>query len=286
MKVNTEGEECAIVLGTPPERRPWTRVGELFVEVHEWTQVRPAPSSQAHLRTGRIPREIPTHDGGGARGCDARKLLESVDVALPVERRLEVVLALGCRVAQLGSRRPSTPFRTRRSAARPPETTRTKFSPSSGARTPGRTACVRHGETEAFVRAIACKGTVDPPRVAVLAPGERPTRATRVSRCIDLKGRGSIATSVGGDRNGAARRSPTYGPRTRTSGQRAATRRAETRSPVREPLRPRHVSMPAAVRPRRPDPVSTSTRRRARPRWPHPRVRARVRRGRPPRKRS
>lgn len=34
VKVNTEGEECAIVLGTPVEA--WTGVSELFVEVHRW----------------------------------------------------------------------------------------------------------------------------------------------------------------------------------------------------------------------------------------------------------
>jgi FkbM family methyltransferase len=34
VKVNTEGEECAMVLGTPA--RSWEAVGELFVEVHPW----------------------------------------------------------------------------------------------------------------------------------------------------------------------------------------------------------------------------------------------------------
>ena len=42
MKVNTEGEECGIVLGTPPEA--WTGVSELFVETHEW-----APCAAAEL---------------------------------------------------------------------------------------------------------------------------------------------------------------------------------------------------------------------------------------------
>lgn len=34
VKVNTEGEECGIVLGTPPPA--WEVVSELFVEVHPW----------------------------------------------------------------------------------------------------------------------------------------------------------------------------------------------------------------------------------------------------------
>lgn len=34
VKVNTEGEECAIVLGTPAEA--WARVDEVFVEHHPW----------------------------------------------------------------------------------------------------------------------------------------------------------------------------------------------------------------------------------------------------------
>lgn len=34
VKVNTEGEECAIVLGTPAEA--WEAVSELFIEVHPW----------------------------------------------------------------------------------------------------------------------------------------------------------------------------------------------------------------------------------------------------------
>jgi FkbM family methyltransferase len=36
VKVNVEGEECGIVLGTPPEA--WTRVNELFVEMHPWAK--------------------------------------------------------------------------------------------------------------------------------------------------------------------------------------------------------------------------------------------------------
>jgi len=42
VKVNTEGEECGIVLGTAPEA--WSSVSELFVEMHEW-----APCSAAEL---------------------------------------------------------------------------------------------------------------------------------------------------------------------------------------------------------------------------------------------
>ena len=34
VKVNTEGAECGIVLGTPAEA--WIGVSELFVEVHAW----------------------------------------------------------------------------------------------------------------------------------------------------------------------------------------------------------------------------------------------------------
>ena len=56
VKVNTEGEECGIVLGTPPEA--WSRVYELFVEMHEW-----APCTAAELAAHLEPvgfREIPT----------------------------------------------------------------------------------------------------------------------------------------------------------------------------------------------------------------------------------
>ena len=56
VKVNTEGEECGIVLGTPPEA--WTRVSELFVETHEW-----AGCSAAELAAHLTPvgfRETPT----------------------------------------------------------------------------------------------------------------------------------------------------------------------------------------------------------------------------------
>jgi FkbM family methyltransferase len=56
VKVNTEGEECAIVLGTPAEA--WTVVSEVFVEMHEW-----APCSAAELAAHLAPagfRELPT----------------------------------------------------------------------------------------------------------------------------------------------------------------------------------------------------------------------------------
>ena len=56
VKVNTEGEECAIVLGPPPEA--WTVVSELFVEMHEWV-----PCNAAGLTTYLTPagfRELPT----------------------------------------------------------------------------------------------------------------------------------------------------------------------------------------------------------------------------------
>lgn len=56
VKVNTEGEECGIVLGTPPEA--WGGVSELFVEMHEW-----APCTAAELAAHLEPvgfRELPT----------------------------------------------------------------------------------------------------------------------------------------------------------------------------------------------------------------------------------
>ncbi len=63
VKVNTEGEECGIVLGTPPGA--WTRVSELFVELHEW-----APCTRAELAAHLEPvgfREIPTEMGAVLR---------------------------------------------------------------------------------------------------------------------------------------------------------------------------------------------------------------------------
>jgi FkbM family methyltransferase len=56
VKVNTEGEECAIVLETPPEA--WTAVSEVFVEMHEW-----APCTAAELAAHLEPagfRPLPT----------------------------------------------------------------------------------------------------------------------------------------------------------------------------------------------------------------------------------
>lgn len=56
VKVNTEGEECGIVLGTPPEA--WKGVSELFVEMHDW-----APCSAAELEAHLAPagfRQLPT----------------------------------------------------------------------------------------------------------------------------------------------------------------------------------------------------------------------------------
>ncbi len=48
VKVNTEGEECGIVLGTPPDS--WAAVSELFVEMHEW-----APCTAADLTAHLAP---------------------------------------------------------------------------------------------------------------------------------------------------------------------------------------------------------------------------------------
>jgi FkbM family methyltransferase len=46
VKLNVEGEECGIVLGTPAEA--WVAVDELFVEVHPWASCT-APELAAHL---------------------------------------------------------------------------------------------------------------------------------------------------------------------------------------------------------------------------------------------
>jgi FkbM family methyltransferase len=46
VKLNVEGEECGIVLGTPAEA--WGPVSELFVEVHAWASCT-APELTAHL---------------------------------------------------------------------------------------------------------------------------------------------------------------------------------------------------------------------------------------------
>jgi FkbM family methyltransferase len=56
VKVNTEGEECAIVLGAPPEA--WSVVSELFVEMHEWVPCNAAELA-AHLTTVGF-KELPT----------------------------------------------------------------------------------------------------------------------------------------------------------------------------------------------------------------------------------
>jgi FkbM family methyltransferase len=48
VKVNTEGEECAIVLATAA--RSWTAVSEVFVEMHEW-----APCEAAELTAHLAP---------------------------------------------------------------------------------------------------------------------------------------------------------------------------------------------------------------------------------------
>ena len=56
VKVNTEGEECGIVLGTRPEA--WSVVSELFVEMHEFAPCT-AAGLAAHLELVGF-REIPT----------------------------------------------------------------------------------------------------------------------------------------------------------------------------------------------------------------------------------
>jgi FkbM family methyltransferase len=55
VKMNVEGEECGIVLGTPAEA--WEPVSELFVEVHPWAACG-APELTAHLTAAGL-REIP-----------------------------------------------------------------------------------------------------------------------------------------------------------------------------------------------------------------------------------
>jgi len=56
VKVNTEGEECAIVLGAQPEA--WTVVSELFVEMHEWVPCNAAELT-AHLTPAGF-KELPS----------------------------------------------------------------------------------------------------------------------------------------------------------------------------------------------------------------------------------
>jgi len=56
VKVNTEGEECGIVLGTPADA--WSAVSELFVETHTW-----APCTATDLAEHLAPagfRELPS----------------------------------------------------------------------------------------------------------------------------------------------------------------------------------------------------------------------------------
>ena len=58
VKVNTEGEECGIVLGTPPEA--WGVVSEVFVEMHDWASC-DAAELTAHLEPPgfrRLPAEM------------------------------------------------------------------------------------------------------------------------------------------------------------------------------------------------------------------------------------
>jgi FkbM family methyltransferase len=73
VKVNTEGEECAMVIGTPSEA--WETVSELFVEVHPWAScgepelvahVEPAglsPLPSAMEPVLRLRREAAARDG-------------------------------------------------------------------------------------------------------------------------------------------------------------------------------------------------------------------------------
>ena len=56
VKVNTEGEECGIVLGSPAEA--WAEVSEVFVEMHEWVPCT-ATELTAHLWPAGF-RQFPT----------------------------------------------------------------------------------------------------------------------------------------------------------------------------------------------------------------------------------
>ena len=58
VKVNTEGEECAIVLETPPDA--WTAVDEVFVEMHEWAPCTAAELAAHLARAGfkQLPTEM------------------------------------------------------------------------------------------------------------------------------------------------------------------------------------------------------------------------------------
>jgi FkbM family methyltransferase len=50
VKINVEGDECAIVLGTPA--RAWERVTELFVETHPWAACTAADLAEHLARAG------------------------------------------------------------------------------------------------------------------------------------------------------------------------------------------------------------------------------------------
>jgi len=56
VKVNTEGEECSIVLGTPTDA--WDAVSELFVEIHPWAGCT-APELVDHVATAGLTT-VPT----------------------------------------------------------------------------------------------------------------------------------------------------------------------------------------------------------------------------------
>ena len=56
VKVNTEGEECGIVLGTPADA--WSAVSEIFVEVHPWAGCSAVELSE-HLAPAGF-RELPS----------------------------------------------------------------------------------------------------------------------------------------------------------------------------------------------------------------------------------
>ena len=56
VKLNTEGEECEIVLGTPPE--DWSSASEVFIEVHPWAECSTAALAE-HLNSAGL-REVPS----------------------------------------------------------------------------------------------------------------------------------------------------------------------------------------------------------------------------------
>jgi FkbM family methyltransferase len=57
-KINIEGEECATVLGTPPEA--WEDVSEVFVETHSWAPCG-ADELAAHLGRAELTRAASEH---------------------------------------------------------------------------------------------------------------------------------------------------------------------------------------------------------------------------------